>query len=196
VTEIPFQLFPSFWKRKSRWWLNSSVSVAFSDGHSAPLLVSPSLCFLSYPTHSLCLSLLYTPFSLFFFSLCLVAFSSTFCSLFPPLAMVPPLAFIAQGKHCGGNGRQDSSHKTCPIIGAICCKTYPCFNAENDFLWRRQWIVETAPFQNFKMNIFDSVLGCFDNFVIKPPVWIVIGSLDFKIFSSLVFGFGLFQLSL
>jgi len=61
-------------KRKSRWWLNSSVGVAFFFyGHSAPLLVSPSLCFLSYPAQSLCLSLLYTLFSLFFFmSRCLI----------------------------------------------------------------------------------------------------------------------------
>jgi len=132
----------------------------------------------------------------FLYSPCSLSLPVSFSlQCFCPLVMVPPLAFIAQGKHCGGNGRRDSSHKTCPIIRAICCKTYPCFNAENDFLWRRQWMVETTPFQNFKMNIFDLVLGCFDNFVIKPPIWIVIESLDFSAFSGLVLGFGLFQLS-
>jgi len=42
------------------------VSRFFFYGHSAPLLVSPSLCFFSYPAQSLCLSLIYTLFSLFF----------------------------------------------------------------------------------------------------------------------------------
>jgi len=52
-------------------------------------------------------------------------FSLSSCLVLPPVFLPPSLwwflllAFIAQGKHCGGNGRWDSSHKTCPIIGAI-----------------------------------------------------------------------------
>ena len=69
---------------KSRWWLNSSVGVAFSDGHSAPLLVSPSICFLS--SYSLPLPLSSFPF---------VSLPSP-----PLLSAVHPLAFIAKGCWC------------------------------------------------------------------------------------------------
>jgi len=97
-------LFPSFWKSKE--WLNSSVGVAFSDGHSAPLLVSPSLCFLSSCSLPLPLSSLHS--LLFLLSRCLLPFlpfcpvlSSCFLflsSLVPPLSSaVHPLAFIARG---------------------------------------------------------------------------------------------------
>jgi hypothetical protein len=37
-----------------------------------------------------------------------------------------------------------TSHKTCPIISAIYCKPYPCFDAENGFLLRRQQIMLDA----------------------------------------------------
>ena len=83
------------------------------------------------------LQCLYSSLSIFFSSLSRlpsVLLPPPFVLFPPPPATVPPLDFIAQGKHCGGNGLRDSSHKTCPIIGAICCKTYPCFNAENGFL--------------------------------------------------------------
>jgi len=59
---------------KSRWWLNSSVGVAFSDGHSAPLLVSPSICFLSSYSLPLPLSSLHS--LLFLLSRCLLLPSS------------------------------------------------------------------------------------------------------------------------
>ena len=118
-------MFPSFWKRKSRWWLNSSVGVAFYAG---------TRFLLRFRLLSVFSLILLTLFSLGFFSAvslpCLIGFSSLSSSL---LVSVPPLAFIAQGKHCGGNGHRGSNHKTCPIIGAICCKTYPWFNAENGF---------------------------------------------------------------
>jgi len=55
---------------KSRWWLNSSIGVTFSDGHSAPLLVSPSLYFLSSCSLPLPLSSLHS--LLFLLSRCLL----------------------------------------------------------------------------------------------------------------------------
>jgi len=44
-------------------------------------------------------------------------------------------------------------------------------------------------------NISDLILGCLCNFVIKPPETIVIRPLYFSVFSDLVLGFELFQLS-
>jgi len=79
---------------KSRWWLNSSVGVAFSDGHSAPLLVSPSLCFLSSCSLPLPLSSLHS--LLFLLSRCLLPFLPfcpvlSSCFLFFSSLVPPPL---------------------------------------------------------------------------------------------------------
>ena len=87
-------------------------------------------------------------FFVFSFPFCLLSLSSPpLCFCFPPslsrslsLLHCLSLAFISQGKPCDGNGclviwrQRDSNHKMCPIIGAICCKTYSCFTAKNAFL--------------------------------------------------------------
>jgi hypothetical protein len=52
-----------------------------------------------------------------------------FVCLSPPLIGKESLAVIMVS---------GTSHKTCPIISAIYCKPYPCFNAENGYLLRRQ----------------------------------------------------------
>jgi hypothetical protein len=94
-------------------------------------LVSPPLCFLSYPAHSLCLSLLYTLFPLFIFSA--VSFSPLFSFFLPLLSRTSfPLVssffspFIAKtacvlfynenvrDHYCSGNGREIVAVKCSP----------------------------------------------------------------------------------
>jgi hypothetical protein len=73
-------------------------------------------------------------------SLSLCFFSSP-VSFSPPFFFVPLLCFSSPfiGKESLAVIMvSGTSHKTCPIISAIYCKPYPCFNAENGFLLRRQ----------------------------------------------------------
>ena len=87
---------------------------------SIPLLVSPPLCFLSYPAYSLCLSLIYTLFSMFFVSA--VSFSppsplrcSTSSGFYSQRMQAFSLCCCRDGVTAGGH---HGSRETCPLIEA------------------------------------------------------------------------------
>jgi hypothetical protein len=68
---------------------------------------------------------------------------------FRPLCLSPLLFFRLRPPFIGKESLavimvSGTSHKTCPIISAIYCKPYPCFDAENGFLLRRQQIMLDA----------------------------------------------------
>jgi hypothetical protein len=81
----------------------------------------------------------------------LVLWSSLSPCVFPssPLSFSLPLFFRLRPPFIGKESLavimvSGTSHKTCPIISAIYCKPYPCFDAENGFLLRRQQIMLDA----------------------------------------------------
>jgi hypothetical protein len=101
---------------------------------------------------------------------------------------------VTAGVHYGG---EEISRETClPLIAAPPLLFFLQKPSLEDSEQCAVILNETASFQ-FQNDISDLVLGCFYNFVIKPPPpgKVVIGSFDFSAFSSLVLGFGLFQLS-
>jgi len=171
---------------------------------SVPLFVQPCFVFpfflLYCPLYYFSSSLPYVLPSLFFFSTPYVS-----SLLLSPSVHCFSLAFIGQRIPRGGKGwlliRMQSGYslKACPITDAIqhiCCRKHLSF-----YCWKRlpeetmNNVQETTPFQNSNRYFwFGNWFFC--NFVIKPSIKIIIGSLDFSVFFGLVLGFRLFQLSL
>jgi hypothetical protein len=128
----------------------------------------------------------------------LVFWSLGTLTVFPPLLFGPSFGFYSQRMHAlwqeHDNDRRalwwwgiSAARHASPWLQLHCLplSSLPAKKTMNSF----------GAFFKFQMDIYDLILGCFYNFVIKPPGKNVIGSLDFSAFSGLVLGFGLFQLS-